>query len=431
MKTNSKESRRDFIKSKIGGGLAGLLGLSLVSWSSIEKSKRGTVPLFKGEEVDWLEVKNQFSLNSGRYHFRTASLGPSPRVVVDTVVDKMRELEALGQNRHDFIKPVRDKIATFLNISADQIGMVTNTTEAMNIVARTINLKAGDEVVISVEEHIGGAAPWLALQKEKGIIIKLVELDASGKDNLRVIKTAISDRTKVVVISHITCTTGLVLPVAEIAKYCRKKGVLSCIDGAQALGMVSVDLHKINPDFYVSSGHKWLFGPKGTGIVYMKKSILESTDPFYAGAYADTNFDLTEKLLEFKHTADRYEVGTRNTPITLGLGAAIDFVSAIGIHTIEKRGKELATYFKNKIVKHEGIQLLTPMDEDCTAAIVTIRLAGVENVVEKCSLLMRDENLFMRGIYENNINGIRLAFAVFNTKKEIDHAVEILKKQVR
>lgn len=426
------ESRRDFLKTKILGGMVGMLGVPLLSWGAINNqdlSAPKNPPFMQGDTVDWMAVKQQFTLEQGRYHFRTASVGPSPKVVVDTVVDAMRDLESKGQNRHDFIKPVRNKIATFLNTSADQIGMITNTTEGMNIVAQTVKLQAGDEVILSKDEHIGGAAPWLALQKESGIVIKLVELDPSGQKNLDKVKEAITDRTKIVVLSHVTCTTGLVLPVRDIAAYCRKKGVLSCIDGAQAMGMIAVDLQEINPDFYVTSGHKWLFGPKGTGVIYMHKEILAQSDPVYAGAYTDSNFNLNTLTLEYKHTADRYEYGTRNTPITLGFGAAIDFMSTIGMQNIEKRGKELARYFKSEITKYPKIELLTPKGEDCTAAIVTVRIKGID-VVKRCSHIAYHDNVHMRGIYENDLNGIRLAFAIFNTTEEIDHAVQILKREI-
>ena len=426
------ESRRDFLKTKILGGMVGMLGMPFLSWGAInnqELSAPKKPPFMQGDTVDWMAVKQHFTLEQGRCHFRTASVGPSPKVVVDTVVDAMIGLESKGQNRHDFIKPVRNKIATFLNTTADQIGMITNTTEGMNIVSQTVKLQAGDEVILSKDEHIGGAAPWLALQKETGIVIKLIELDPSGQKNLDKVKEAITDKTKIVVLSHVTCTTGLVLPVRDIAAYCRKKGVLSCIDGAQAMGMIAVDLQEINPDFYVTSGHKWLFGPKGTGVIYMHKEILAQSDPVYAGAYTDSNFNLNTLTLEYKHTADRYEYGTRNTPITLGLGAAIDFMSTIGMQNIEKRGKELARYFKSEITKYPEIELLTPKDEDCTAAIVTVRIRGID-VVKRCSHIAYHDNVHMRGIYENDLNGIRLAFAIFNTTEEIDHALQILKREI-
>lgn len=431
-KKGTGESRRDFLKTKVFGGMVGMLGMPFLSWGAInnqELSAPKKPPFMQDGTVDWTAVKQQFTLEQGRYHFRTASVGPSPKVVVDTVVDAMRDLESKGQNRHDFIKPVRNKIATFLNTNADQIGMITNTTEGMNIVAQTVKLKAGDEVILSKDEHIGGAAPWLALQKETGIVIKLIELDSLGKKNLDIVKEAITDKTKIVVICHVTCTTGLVLPVRDIAAYCRKKGVLSCVDGAQAMGMIAVDLQEINPDFYVTSGHKWLFGPKGTGLIYVHKEILAKSDPVYAGAYTDSKFNLSTLTLEYKHTADRYEYGTRNTPITLGFGAAIDFMSTIGMQNIEKRGKELARYFKSEISKHPGIELLTPEDEECTAAIVTVRIKGID-VVKRCSHIAYHDNVHMRGIYENDWNGIRLAFAIFNTKEEIDHALQILIREM-
>ncbi len=146
----------------------------------------------------------------------------------------------------------------------------------MNTVARSLSLKEGDEVILSKDEHIGGAAIWLALSKEIGITIKLVDLDYSGKNNFNIIKKSVTDKTKVLVLSHVTCTTGMILPVKKIANYCKKKGIISCIDGAQAVGMIPVNITDINPDFYVTSGHKWLFGSKGTGILYINEYFLKN-----------------------------------------------------------------------------------------------------------------------------------------------------------
>jgi len=432
VKNKRLESRRDFIKGKVFGGVLGALSLPFFSFADDSFSRKELIRSLRNIEgqIDWNKVQKEFTIGKSKYYFNSGSNGPSPKVVVEEVVKNIRSSADKALNKHSKLKSVRQKIAYFLNVPVKQIGLTNNATEGMNIAAHSIPLSAGDEVILSRDEHIGGAAPWIALQESKGIQIKLVDLDPTGKKNLAIIKKAISAKTKVLVLSHVTCTSGLVLPIKQIVKFCRKKGIYSCIDGAQSVGMISVDLADLQPDIYTASGHKWLFGPEGTGILYMSSKLIEETNPIFAGAYTDAKFDLNSLTLEFKKSADRYEFGTRNTSIVLGLGTAIDFISDIGIDAIESRGKELATYFKEQISVLNGIELITPQDPQCTAAIVTIRIPG-ENVTERCNRLVREKRIQIRGIYENNLNAMRFSFAIFNTKAELDYVVKELKKEVK
>ena len=297
----------------------------------------------------------------------------------------------------------------------------------MNIIARTLRLKAGDEVIISTHEHVGGAAPWMALQKDLGVVVKLIDLDLEGEKNLQIIKNAVSSKTKAIAFSHITCTNGMKLPVKEIAAFCKSKGIYSCVDGAQALGMFPIDLKDLEVDFYTSSGHKWLYGPKGTGVLYMNQKWVTKLNPVFAGAYSDRTFDLNNLSMEYRDSVQREEYGTRNTAINLGLGSAIEFVSTIGMENIAKRGRELANYFRNGLSTLKQIEILTPEKEVFSASIITFRFKGKDNlkINQQINSIYK---IRLRGIYENNLNSIRVSFAVFNNFKEIDDLLVALKE---
>ena len=427
----AKTSRRSFIKKNILSGLFLTSAAPLLKANNILESK-SSIPALKGytsdySSIDWDNIRQQFLFPKEKHYLNTGSLGPSPKLVINTICEMIETLETSTSHGHHLIDETHEKAAKFLNVTPDEIAFTRNATEGLNIAARSLPLKAGDEIIISTHEHVGGASPWLALQKDIGVVVKLIDLDFNGENNLQIIKDNINEKTKVVAFSHITCTTGMKLPAKAIVELCRTKGVYSCIDGAQSLGMFPIDLAYINPDFYASSGHKWLFGPKGTGVLFINKNIIDKVSPVFVGAYSDSKYDLNSLTLEYRSSAQREEYGTRNTPITLGLGSAFDFINAIGIENVAKRGRELIHRFRKGISNMPQIEILTPESDLYSASMITIRIKGKDNL-KLNPTLNKEKNLRMRGIYENNINGIRISFAVFNSFEEVDLLVNGLKE---
>ena len=430
----AKTSRRSFIKKNILSGLFLSSAIPLLQANNALKSE-STLPTLKPytsdyNSIDWGNIREQFLFPKEKHYLNTGSLGPSPKVVINTICENIEKLETSTSHGRHQIDETHEKAAKFLNVTTDEIAFTRNATEGLNIAARSLRLKKGDEIIISTHEHVGGASPWMALEKDFGAIVKLIDLDFNGENNLQIIKDNITDKTKVVAFSHITCTTGMKLPAKDIVEFCRSKNIYSCIDGAQSLGMFPIDLRDINPDFYASSGHKWLFGPKGTGLLFINKNIIEHINPVFAGAYTDTKFDLNSLTMEYRKSAQREEYGTRNTPITLGLGSAFDFINAIGIDNIAKRGRELVTRFRKSIASTPEIEILTPESDIYSASMITIRIKGKDNLKINPTL-NKEKNLRMRGIYENNINGIRISFAIFNSFEEVDLLVDSLKDVVK
>ncbi len=428
-----RDTRRAFIKKNFFGGLLCAFGIPFLSLDNIVASNKRILDLIKNrtsDNIDWDEIRNHFPLTDEIHHFNTAGLGASPRVVITKICETIELLETIGSHGHKSVLSTHKTISKFLNVDNDEIAITRNTTEGMNIIARSLLLKADDEVLLTRHEHIGGAAPWIALQKDIGIKIKLIELDLSGKDNLRIIEENLTEKTKVVSFSHVTCTTGMRLPAKEIVELCRNKGIYSCIDGAQAVGMIPVDLKDINPDFYSCSGHKWLFGPKGTGVLFINKSVIEQCSPVFAGAYTDSKFNLNSLIMEYRMTAQRAEYGTRNVPIILGLGSAIDFISTIGINNIIARSRKLVDHFRTELASLvPEFEILTPENPEYSASIVTIRKKDMDGL-KICDKLRLEKKMNLRGIYENNINGIRISFTIYNSIEEVDSLISALKDVV-
>ena len=421
-----KQSRRHFIKDKLRKGLILSLFSPLSSMAEFDESREeSSITKDDGITVDWEKVESQFTLANSRKQFNTSSIGPSPRIVQETTIASIKYINKYGIEDHKVVEKTRAKLAKFMNANPEELAITRNATEGMNVVARSLKLQQGDEVIITSEEHIGGSAPWMALQNEIGIKVKVVDILGKEEKILKLIKSAISNRTKVISISHITCTTGTVLPVKEIIEFCKKNQIQSVIDGTQALGQISLNLKSLQPNFFIASCHKWFFGPKGTGILYMNQDFLNNTPPLFAGAYTDIKFDLKKGIYEYIKHASRYEYGTINAPIIAGLGAAVEFMNNIGIKNVEDRGKYLASRFYEKISQHKDISILTPFQLDAHASIVTFRIKQ-KNGSNICKELRKTANIILRSVTENNMNAIRASFAIYTNEKEVDELAQKL-----
>lgn len=423
-----KTSRRSFIKAKLLGSLFLLSGLPLFSITN-SKHRRQPLTTFKLSDgsIDWESIRKEFQIKTGNHFFNTASLGPSPVAVIDTICESLRLNDSIPREGYQDRPKVRKKVAQLLNAKPNEIAMTRNTTEGMNIIARGLNLKRGDEVILTTHEHIGGSAPWLALKKEMGITIKLVDLDLQGRENYDRIERAITSNTKVVSFSHVTCTTGMQLPAKQIVELCRSRGIYSCVDGAQVIGMLPLDLSDLNPDFYVGNGHKWLFGPKGTGILYINERQINQSSPVFVGAFTDSHFNLKSLELEYLDKASRVEYGTRNTSLMLGLGAAVDFVSSIGVEAIAERSYLLSNRFRSQLEAMPEVLILSPQKQSLGAPMVTFRIKN-QNQDEMVRRLNKEKSIRLRKIYECDLNAIRASFAIFNTESEVDYLVESIKE---
>lgn len=428
-----RPDRRSFLR-RCGGGLAATAAAGLAGCAS----RTGSAPhsawtdLRRAADAGddralWATVRRQFPLAHGLAYFNAGGLGPSPAPVTDAMLREMRALERISETGHERVQAVREKASAFLDCAPEELAFTRNATEGMNIVARGLSLQAGDEVLLSTHEHPGGAIPWLALAKDGGIRVKLMEPGLGGDDTLTRIAASLTPRTRVLAISHILCTTGLLLPAREIAQLCRDKGVISVLDGAQAVGMVPVDLHDIGCDFYVSSGHKWLLGPKGTGLLYIRAEARNLWHPTEVGAWSDEHYDLDAGVLEYRAAAAVVEYGTRSTPVIVGLGAAVDFLSTLGMERVARRGSALALYFRERLRAIPALDVLTPGGEQSSASIVTFAANNeAVDVRSWAQPLQERHRIRVRPVGEHGLKGLRVSTHIYNTHAELDRLVAAL-----
>jgi selenocysteine lyase/cysteine desulfurase len=366
-------------------------------------------------------------LDPGLIYMNAGGLGPSPHCVIDTITRHMMELERVSETGHALTHEVRDKACALLNCDKEELAITRNATEGMNAAARGLTFKQGDEVLLTTHEHPGGTMPWLNLAKDEGIIVKTFEPGAGGQDTLDRLSSNLTPRTRAVSVSHVTCTHGLVLPVKEISALCRERGIISVIDGAQAVGMIPVDLHDLGCDFYATSGHKWLLGPKGTGLLYVRRGMLDRWHSIFAGAYSDKKSDLLQGLFERLPEARSVEYGTRNTPIIMGLGAAIDFIEAIRIDRIARYIRGLSLRLRSRLEGMQRIEVLTPSAPAASGAMLSFRVKHSDKSPwQWVDALKTEYRIRVRPVGEINLNAIRVSTHVFNGPDQVDRLVEAL-----
>ena len=421
-------SRRRFIR-QVSQGVIGTWALSALPESSPARyvlSRDERIP--NDDEHFWKAVRDQFPLNHDRIYFNNGTIGPSPYAVLESVKRAMEDLDARGE--YDGWETARPKLAAFVNVDVSEISLTHNVTEGINIVAGGLPLKRGDEVIMTTHEHVGNALPWLNRSRLDGIVIKAFKPAPTADENLTRVNDLINPRTRVIAIPHVTCTTGQVFPVREIAKLGHAKGLWVFFDGAHGPGMTNLDLKDIDCDFYATCGHKWMCGPRGTGFLYVRKEMLDVVQARWVGGYSDTGWDLTVDPPEFKGyvpTAHRYDFGTQSAPIYIGLAAAVDFLYHIGMQNIVSRNSALASRLQEELLKlGDRVEMLTPTEARSRAAIIGFRLKNIP--YDKFGEHAAKKGFRIRLVPESHLNSIRISTHLYNNFDEVMKFVEAVKE---
>jgi len=369
----------------------------------------------------WKAIRKLFVIPEQEVYLNNGTCGSSPTPVLKAVFDSYNDLEKMadpdpeqyplfGYGNFD---QFREPVAKFIHCSKDELAIVRNATEANCIMAFGLDLKAGDEVLMSDQEHPSGEQPWNMRAKRHGVVVKKFKIAVppkSPEEIIAAVEAAITPKTKVLFVSQITTTTGVVVPVKELCALAKSKGIISMVDGAQVSGMMPIDVKDIGCDMYGSSPHKWLMSPKGTGFLYVRDEMI---DRLWSNT---TSWGWDQPNLR----AGRFQqYGSANIPVVAGMVAAIGMTNEIGLDRIEKRERELADYLLKEMLAR-GAESWTAMDPRMHCAIVTVNCPGVKRM-ELENWLWKNHHIRIRG---GDPSKLRLSAPYYLQKAEIDRFLD-------
>lgn len=427
--------RRHFIKSMgYMGGLASGLALttsSLSAFSSAASFKEACA----GMQVDeryWELLRRQFIFPRELAYLNTGGLGSSPLLVIDTVKrmsDKEDRYPSPGHEESDWWR-IKGKCAALFGsgVKKEELAFTSTATEGINIILNGLPLKKGDEIITSSHEHVALNVPLMHKMKTGGIVVKIFEPDMENSlGNVKRIEKLITKRTRLVFTSHITCTTGQIMPVKEIGELAKSRGLWYALDGVQAPAHIPLNIKETGVDFYAVSGHKWMLGPRRTGLLFVREDLLDTLKPTVTGAYSTQDCDIKKGVFALQPTAQRYEYGTQNDALVYGLEAAVDFITTIGVDTIWEHNKRLAEMFYRGLKNIPEVEILSPLEEKYRSGMITFRFKGRDSAKEAHSLVSK--RLRVRHVAEAGLNGIRVSFHLYNNEKEVNRLLEELKSK--
>ncbi len=409
-------NRRSFLKSTS----IGLFSLSSLSVRCAEKQDRLTYLVSHIEsapDFDYIVnvIRDQLVLESGLAYLNTGSLGTCPAIILEYIYDLLYELEKnpvsmnwgpLGSEMEN----VREKVAAFIGAEKEEIILTRNTTEGMNCIGSSYKFRTGDEILTTNHEHPGGMVCWEYSAKMRGANIKTIEMPypVENKEQvLTLIEDNITPSTKICSFSHVSTITGLRMPLKEISEITRPKGILLVCDGAQAPGMLKIDVKDLGVDIYSASGHKWMMAPKETGFLYIRKEVQEKIKPVFTysgyGSYSASS-------------------GTRSVVTVLGLGMAIDIQNSIGPDRIEKQCRKLSGLLYPELMDIPGLEMISPKDEILrTALLSTIVRKGKNSDIKK---KLEENHVIVKVLPK--YNALRFSTHYFNVTEEIEYLLSKL-----
>lgn len=367
------------------------------------------------------ESASELLLAPGLVYLNTGSLGPTSRAVHDAVVAAARQFELnpttqgywSGDTLSTATERAREQAAALLRCTADEVMFTRGGTDAMNTVAQAMTLEAGERVLSTDQEHEGGSLCWRYLAKRRGVVLDTISVTREDDDAsiLRKLESAITSKTRVVSVSHVLFTTGRLMPVREIGKLARAHQLTCVIDGAQALGALSVDVKELGCHAYAASGHKWLRGPKGTGVLYVSADAGDAIRPIQ---------------WEESHRVVSGSSGLGPLPLVIGLGAAVEEAVSRGLDQTRRQNLELRDHALSLLRTVPKLPVVSPTESAMATSMVTCELP--EGVASKALIrtLVDQHHVQLKAI-EHPFNAVRLSPHTFNTVADLDAAVRALR----
>lgn len=403
------------------------------------------------QTYDVQSIRNEFPIlvrkvkGKPLVYFDNAATAQKPKQVIDAIshyyshynANIHRGLHTLADEATAAFEASRATVQSFIHAKHhEEIIFTKGTTESINLVANAwgnVFLHAGDEIIISTLEHHANIVPWQMIAEKKGAVIRVIPIDANGVLDMEAFKKMLSSKTKMVAVVHASNALGVINPVEEIIQLAHQHGALAMIDGAQSAVHLDIDVTQLDCDFFVFSGHK-IYGPTGVGVLYGKKQLLESMQPYQGGG--EMIKEVTFEKTTFNELPFKFEAGTPNIADVIALKPAIDFMNRIGKAFIRQHEAALLSYATEKLKKIEGLNIKGDVAEKVSVASFTID--GIHP--QDLAILLDNQGIAVRTghhcaqplmSYLGIVGTTRVSFAAYNTKEEIDILVEALNKSIK
>ncbi|MDE2677990.1 MAG: aminotransferase class V-fold PLP-dependent enzyme [Gemmatimonadota bacterium] len=417
-----KTSRRRFIRQS--ASTLALAPIVPVGWLA----GRGG----RDSRQDWVtRARAEIPAATGSRYFQTGGIGPSPNAVIEHVQERLAfQNEGPADPRHATemarIEPdLRARLARVFGAAPQEVALTHSTSEGISIVAWSLNWNPGDEVVISNVEHPANVIPWYVLRDRFGIVIREIDL-GTGTGLIDQVSGQLSDRTRMVSISHVSRNNGRALRAgesAELGSLLRARGVRYHLDGAQGPGCVATDFRALGADCYSTCGHKWLLGPKGTGALFVRRELLDDVRLSWAGSHSHETMDY-EGAYALLPSAARYEFGTRALADFAGFARAVEWMEETGLGRIHRRIQSLLDHAIEAVDGTNRLGVSSPRARPDRSGVFVLQLPEGCDATELYNDLREDDGILASPVREPR--DFRLSIHFFNTRSEIDAAVDAI-----
>ncbi|MBL8291778.1 MAG: aminotransferase class V-fold PLP-dependent enzyme [Bryobacterales bacterium] len=409
-------SRRDLVRHA-GAWLA-----------TVSALKAAPVSPAAGNEDYWRMVKRQFPLEDKLIYLNAANVCPASRGVLDRHLEYLRDFQANPsfQNRMKYeamAERARGKAGALLGCDKEEIAFTRNTSESTNTVVNGLDLREGDEIVITAHNHPSNNDSWKVKAKRHRLVVKeaVVPIPAKSQQQLLdSIASLVTPRTKVIAVTHLTNTTGNAYPAKAIASLARQKGIWMHLDGAQTLGALNVNLRDIGCDSYAGSAHKWLMGPLEAGLLYVRTERMSELWPQVVTA------GWSDKVAG----ARKFEVyGQRDNPRLVAVEAALDFLQLIGMEHVDARLRALVKRGKEQLAAIPGVELKTSLDPQLSGGVIKFNVKS-KPLKEVYDGLWTRHRIAIAQTPAGDAQGLRISPHIYNTMDEMDQVVAAVKELV-
>jgi cysteine desulfurase/selenocysteine lyase len=365
----------------------------------------------------------------------SAASSQKPRAVIEAVrryyetshANVHRSIHTLGEEATALLEAARDRVGHFIGAAhREEIVFTRGTTDAINLVAQAVGrtVRSGDEVIVTEMEHHSNLIPWQLLCRDRGAVLRAVPVMDEGFLDLEALARLLTPRTRIVAVAHVSNVLGTINPVREIARQAHAAGALVLVDGAQAVPHLPVDVAALETDFYVFSGHKML-GPTGIGVLYGRRAVLESLEPAWGGGEM-----IKEVWIDHAQWNDlpwRFEPGTPPIAGVVGLGAAVDYLSGLGMSRVASHEQELCRLALERLGKLEEVTIYGPRNPELKGAVVAFTVRGLHP--HDAAALLDQEGIAVRAGHHcamplmrrlGVVGTVRASFSVYTTSAEVE-----------